>query len=105
LLAGTALGGGAGWLAAPKHAEAQAQALAVSPEVSAPQVMLPSFADLVARVKPAVVTITATERIKAEPFRSPFPEGSPQDRMFRRYFGAREGSRAPSAQALGSGFL
>ncbi|MDJ0388103.1 DegQ family serine endoprotease [Roseomonas sp. E05] len=109
LLAGTALGGGAGWLAAPNHAEAQSpaqnQAQAASPEVSAPQVALPGFGDLVARVKPAVVTITATERVEAEPFRSPFPEGSPQDRMFRRYFGAPEGSRPQAAQALGSGFI
>ncbi|HWL82344.1 MAG TPA: DegQ family serine endoprotease [Roseomonas sp.] len=112
LLAGTALGGGAGWLAAPGHAEAQsqtqgspAQTQAASPEVSAPQVALPGFADLVARVKPAVVTITATERVQAEPFRSPFPEGSPQDRMFRRYFGAPEDSQPQAAQALGSGFI
>jgi len=105
LLAGTALGGGAGWLAAPTHAEAQIQAQPASPEVSAPQVALPGFGDLVARVKPAVVTITATERVEAEPFRSPFPEGSPQDRMFRRYFGAPEGARPQAAQALGSGFI
>ncbi|MXP64403.1 DegQ family serine endoprotease [Roseomonas sp. M0104] len=116
LLAGTALGGGAGWLAAPTHAEAQVQTQGgqaqgsqvqqnASAQLSAPQVALPGFGDLVARVKPAVVTITATERVEAEPFRSPFPEGSPQDRMFRRYFGAPEGSRPQAAQALGSGFI
>ena len=88
LLAGTALSGVAGWL--PAHAQGQAPSGA-PPAVAAPQVALPGFGDLVARVRPAVVTITATERVQADASASPFPGGSQQDRMFRRYFGEQEG--------------
>ncbi|WP_120007087.1 DegQ family serine endoprotease [Teichococcus vastitatis] len=111
LMAGTALGGGGAWLWAPGHAEAQgtpSQAIN-PPAVSTPQAALPGFGDLVARVKPAVVTITATGQVQAAQGASPFPEGSPQDHMFRRYFGTpgEDQGRGPSraAQALGSGFL
>ncbi|MBP0443819.1 Do family serine endopeptidase [Roseomonas sp. SSH11] len=106
LLAGTALSGAAGWLAVPAFAEGQAAANAGVPAVAAPQVSLPGFGDLVARVRPAVVTITATERQQAEQASSPFPQGSEQDQMFRRYFGQRGGrGEARQAQALGSGFI
>jgi serine protease Do len=102
LMAGTALGGGGAWLVAPPRAEAQA---VNPPAISTPQAPLPGFGDLVARVKPAVVTIIATERAQAAQMASPFPEGSPQDRMFRRYFGSPGEGAARSAKALGSGFL
>ncbi|WP_245214532.1 DegQ family serine endoprotease [Roseomonas indoligenes] len=108
LLAGTALTGAAGWLTIPAFAEGPQPA---APAVAAPAVPLPGFGDLVARVRPAVVTITATERAQAENVNSPFPEGSQQDQMFRRYFGdqgGREEGGKPQArvqQALGSGFI
>jgi serine protease Do len=103
LLAGTALGGAAGWLVLPAFAEAQ-QPQAAAPAVNPPALALPGFADLVARVRPAVVTITTTTgEPEADRVASPFPQGSAQDRMFRRYFG--EQAPARRAQALGSGFV
>ncbi|TPG53824.1 PDZ domain-containing protein [Roseomonas nepalensis] len=110
LLAGTALSGAAGWLPVPAFAEGAATG---QPAVAAPAVALPGFGDLVARVRPAVVTITATERAQPEAASSPFPDGSQQDRMFRRYFGEGGGDakRGPQQrgggqmQALGSGFI
>ncbi|WP_043833891.1 Do family serine endopeptidase [Muricoccus aerilatus] len=126
LLAGTALSGAAGWLPVPAFAQTQNQAQSQTtttqpdaPAVAAPQVALPGFGDLVARVRPAVVTITATERVQADATDSPFPNGSQQDRMFRRYFGDQDGDakRGPTpgqggaqrggrqVQALGSGFI
>ncbi|HEY4251319.1 MAG TPA: DegQ family serine endoprotease [Roseomonas sp.] len=102
LLAGTAISGFAGWLAVPALAQ-QATPIAA---VTAPALQLPGFADLVTHVRPAVVTITATERQQADRTASPFPEGSQQDRMFRRYFGGQGGEGpARQVQALGSGFI
>ncbi len=107
LLAGTALAAGAvGWpavaeQATPPIAVAPTAPIAVAP--AAPQALLPSFADLAARVRPAVVTIAATERVAQEQA-SPFPPGSPQDRMFKQYSG-RQGEQKRPAQALGSGFI
>ena len=110
LLAGTALGGvAAGWAPAfaegnPVGGQIQPAAAVVAPAMQG----LPGFADLVAKVRPAVVTITAIEKPQQQAGAgSPFPPGSPQDRMFRRYFGAPEGGRQGGriAEALGSGFL
>ena len=109
LLAGTALGGVAtGWAPAfaegsPVGGQIQPAAAVVAPAMQG----LPGFADLVAKVRPAVVTITAIEKPQQQAEAgSPFPPGSPQDRMFRRYFGAPEGGpRGGVAEALGSGFL
>ena len=108
LLAGTALGG-LGASLAPAAAQGAAAPIA-APSVPA----LPGFADLVSRVRPAVVTITSTERVQAQPAGSPFPQGSSEDQRFRRYFGEQDQGRgrrpdgnAPgqAAKALGSGFL
>jgi serine protease Do len=104
LLAGTAVSGAAGWLPVPAAAQSS-QVSGQPPAVTAPQVALPGFADLVARVRPAVVTITATEAPQAEQAGSPFPRGSQQDRMFRRYFGGQDGDAQKQVQALGSGFI
>ncbi|WP_376095765.1 Do family serine endopeptidase [Roseomonas sp. CCTCC AB2023176] len=70
-------------------------------------VALPSFADLVARVRPAVVTITTTARQAGDEGRnSPFPSGSEGDRSFGRFFGERGGGGGSrTVHALGSGFL
>ena len=106
LMAGTALGGLAFW-----DGKAGAQQAPINPApVTRQAVALPGFADLVDRVKPAVVTITATERAANVSGRSPFPEGSEQDQMFRRFFGdqgpQRGGEqRQRGGRALGSGFV
>ncbi|MFC7738870.1 DegQ family serine endoprotease [Roseomonas sp. GCM10028921] len=106
LLTGTALSGTAGWLFVPAFAQGQPQQSG-SPAVAAPQVSLPGFGDLVARVRTAVVTISTSARAQAETATSPFPEGSPQDQMFRRYFGGQDRGqgKAREVQALGSGFI
>jgi serine protease Do len=103
LLAATALGGLAFWDGAPAIAQDRPAAI-TAPALSG---ALPSFADLVARVRPAVVTITTTERMAADArsTRSPFPRGSEQDRMFRRFFGDRPGTEGGPAHGVGSGFL
>ena len=96
LLAATALTSLAFWRATP--AEAQIQ----PPAITAPAapVPLPGFADLVARVRPAVVTITATEG----PAVNAHARGGDREEMMRRFFGGEAPRRGP-AQALGSGFL
>jgi len=103
LMAGTALGGLAFW-DGPAGAQ---QAPINPPAVTRQAVALPGFADLVDRVRPAVVTITATERVANVSGRSPFPEGSEQDQMFRRFFGQQGGGeqRQRGGRALGSGFV
>ena len=100
LLAGTALGS----FALPiTHATAQ------TAPISAPAATpLPGFSGLVTKVRPAVVTITSTERVTAQESGSPFPPGSPQDQMFRRFFQRPQGSgrsEEHAAKALGSGFV
>ncbi|WP_421988870.1 Do family serine endopeptidase [Roseococcus sp.] len=113
LMAGTALGSLAFW---EGSAGAQSvQPINPAPITRAPAVALPGFADLVDRVRPAVVTITATERVANASARSPFPEGSEQDQMFRRFFGdqaPQRGQGGPGGEqrqrggrALGSGFV
>nr|WP_314074621.1 Do family serine endopeptidase [uncultured Roseococcus sp.] len=104
LMAGTVLGGLAFW---DGSAGAQsAQPINPAP-VTRQAVALPGFADLVDRVRPAVVTITATERVANASGRSPFPEGSEQDQMFRRFFGQQGGDQQQQrgGRALGSGFV
>jgi serine protease Do len=84
---------------------------AVAAEVDAVGVQAPpGFAEVVARVKPAVVGIQVTIEESAssdeiEP-KAPFPPGSPLDRFFRR-FGApnSDSSTAKSGTAVGSGFF
>lgn len=103
LLAGTALGGLGATLV---PAAAQNQTTTAAPIAPQAGPALPGFADMVARVRPAVVTITSTERVQAEQASSPFPEGSEQDRTFRQFFGGGQQQEAPrAAKALGSGFL
>ncbi|UPY37351.1 DegQ family serine endoprotease [Sediminicoccus sp. KRV36] len=104
LMAGTALGGLAFWQGHPANAQANA---INPPAISQPALSLPGFADLTARVRPAVVTITTTERATQVSTRSPFPPGSEQDQQFQRHFGQQQGEqpqRRPG-NALGSGFL
>ncbi|MBY0336645.1 MAG: trypsin-like peptidase domain-containing protein [Acetobacteraceae bacterium] len=108
LLGGSSLAGLAFWNGHPATAQTAPPAIAVPGQAAnAPTA---GFADLVARVRPAVVTITASGRQEAQPARSPFQPGSEQDQMFRRFFG-EEGRPQPGPRArregaaLGSGFV
>ncbi len=74
--------------------------------MSAPRAGAPmSFADMVARLSPAVVNISTTQRITVQQQANPF-SGTP----FEQFFGGRGGGggatpRTQEAQSLGSGFL
>ena len=84
--------------------------LAQSPAISVPAVTAAtngpaSFADLVERVRPAVVTITASAETPRQG-RTPFAQGSEQERNFRRFFGGPEGQQPERrGGAVGSGFI
>lgn len=74
--------------------------------------VMPSFADLVEQVSPAVVNITTTATVAAATGGNPmFPEGSPFGDLFRDFGfpGDPGGRRGPQAEqksnALGSGFV
>ncbi|MGE0724675.1 MAG: trypsin-like peptidase domain-containing protein, partial [Alphaproteobacteria bacterium] len=90
------------------------------PPVTAPaglQAMLPSFADMAERVTPAVVNVSTTQRVsgrQAMQDMPQFPEGSPFNEFFRRFFeqqnpgGQGRGQRdmpERRARSLGSGFI
>ena len=104
LLAVTALCGTLSLHAAPAVAQTPA---AAAIDVSHPAAQaLPGFADLVQKVTPAVVTISSTVHEHAEDQEgSPFPPGSPQDRMFNQFFSRRHPNPAQLVHALGSGFI
>ena len=74
-----------------------------------------TFADLAAKVKPAVVSVAVerksgpTDRRFSPDFRNPFPKGSPYHDFFRRFFDG-PGEGGPSRpqrrfRAVGSGFV
>ena len=99
LLVTTILGGGVAWSQAT-----------VVPPVAAPTTQAApygiqqlGFADLVDKVKPAVVNISTTE--KARPDARSMPNMPPQmEEMFRR-FGGRQNEEGRARQSAGSGFL
>jgi serine protease Do len=68
-----------------------------------------SFADLAAKVSPAVVNITTTTIVEASTDNMPMvPEGSPFEDFFKDFMdrGGNNGSKAPRrSNALGSGFV
>src|SRR3954449_11203160 len=69
----------------------------------APTTALVSYADMVDRVAPAVVTIRASRRVRA-PQQFPFMD----DPFFRQFFGGGGAPRQPQTQvqrALGSGVI
>ncbi|MFN4277773.1 MAG: DegQ family serine endoprotease [Ferrovibrio sp.] len=104
LLASTILSGGGGYLAARALAANDAALPAAPVEQLA---VKPSFADLVEKVKPAVVNIATTEKATRQAQRlpqSPFPPGSPFEEFFRQ-FGEQQQRRSGSQHALGSGFI
>ncbi|BCP52850.1 serine peptidase [Kaistia sp. 32K] len=118
-LAAVIVGGLAGQALVSSHTPAYAEAVRVQPQ------QLPSFADLVDKVKPAVVSVrvksttTAADDSSGAPdafgFPNPdqFPPGSPMERFFRQ-FQDQQGPQGKNrlqrqkprqAIALGSGFF
>ena len=83
-------------------------AAAVTPVVSAPTAVV-NFADLAAKVSPAVVTITSTHSIDGSgptpdlPFN--VPKGSPLEEFFRHFREQQQGGQPRRVMALGSGFI
>jgi serine protease Do len=104
LLAATAMSGAAAWQVSPAFAQSTEHTAPIDVGHPAAQA-LPSFADLVQRVTPAVVTISTTMRQQADDESSPFPQGSPQQRRFGQFFGTPDQGPAQVVHALGSGFI
>jgi serine protease Do len=112
-----ALAGGILMLAGAGPSALMASSSAQALEATSPATALPSFADLVQRVKPAVVSIYAeSEQRSGNVFRedsqsdNPFAQGSPFEFFFRRFNapdqGWREfGERPQLVRAQGSGFF
>lgn len=109
-----ALGVAIGGLSFADSGAARAAAAAPAPTSASATALPGSFADLVERVKPAVVNIATTEKIDGQPHMGPgapnmpFPPDSPMGEFFRRFFGpgATMGQARPrEVHALGSGFI
>ncbi len=79
---------------------ANAQEIAPAP-IAAPAGAPMSFADLIERVRPAVVSISVRQRPDAE--RGPAVEGLPPG--FEEFFRGQPGRPGPAPTALGSGFI
>jgi serine protease Do len=85
-----------------KNPEVENKDLEVHKDIS-----LPSFADLVERLKPSVVNISTTSVVRIRgffPFESPFGEHDPFEEFFRRFFGEVP-QREYRQRGLGSGFI
>jgi len=64
-----------------------------------------SFADLAAKLQPAVVNVSTTQKIKSQGFPG-FPSGTPFDDFFRQFGGFGNGQPVTrEATSLGSGFI
>ena len=73
-------------------------------------VQLPNFTEVVKEFGPAVVNISTTQKVKRQGHdmphgESPFPEGTPFDEFFRRFFDENGEPREYNARSLGSGFI
>jgi len=79
--------------------------------VSAPVSSAPiSFADLAAKVSPAVVTISSAHKVEASGEAMPdlpfdFPKGSPFEEFFRQFREQQRHAQPDHVMALGSGFI
>jgi serine protease Do len=88
-----------------------AGAVLATPKMVQAEVALPSFADLIEEVSPAVVNIQTTGEREVrgqQPFQFRFPDGSPFDEYFRRFFDQPFGEMQPRSRrfsAQGSGFI
>lgn len=113
-VAGLAVGG---ILVAPPLSPFAPGALAQNLSQEAQQVARPTgFADIVEKVKPAVISVRVKMRVDAQSTSSdddnPFPKGSPMEKFFKRFGmpeGGPNGQGAPRGrqfgQAQGSGFF
>jgi serine protease Do len=107
LVAGSAvLALGAGFTILPSvlAQPSQARPIVIQPPAGAPM----SFADLIDRVSPAVVSIRTTTRVTANQDEPNIEDLPPELRdQFRRFFGERgeNGGRGRRAESLGSGFF
>src|SRR6186713_901667 len=110
-VAGLAVGG---ILVAPTLSPFAPGALAQNLSQQAQQVARPTgFADIVEKVKPAVISVRVKLEASAQPMANtdelPFPKGSPMEQFFRRFGmpdGGQQGSpRRQYGSAQGSGFL
>lgn len=116
-LAVAVLAGGALMFAAPQRSALMTGSSALAMEATSTATTLPSFADLVQRVKPAVVSIyVESEQRSGGVVReglgneSPFPQGSPFEFFFRRFNGPDQGlqdfgAKPQLVRAQGSGFF
>ena len=89
--------------AAQPAQNAQAPAVPVSPPGGAPR----SFADLTARLTPAVVNVSTTQKVEVGKLRG-VPPGSPLEDLFRRFQEQQGEGGEPvtrEATSLGSGFI
>ena len=114
-VAGLAVGG---FLVAPTLSPYAPLAQAQNLSQEAQHVAHPAgFADIVEKVKPAVISVRVKMRTDAQPSASsddemPFPKGSPMEKFFKRFGMPEGGQGGPSAprgrqfgQAQGSGFF
>lgn len=102
LLASTMLSGGGGYLAARAFAANDAP-ITIAPADQPMAAAKPSFADLVEKVKPAVVNISTTEKVEARQRQQQMQPGSLED-FFRQFMEQGQRKRGPQ-HALGSGFI
>jgi serine protease Do len=109
LMSTTIIGGSAAAWSLGSRADAATEPLKLAP---ATVTNAAGFADLVAKARPAVVSIATTGRFEAAGSSQmpAFPPGSALDELFRRFLdGGPDSSRArpdgPTARALGSGFI
>ncbi len=103
LLASTVLSGTGGYLVARAQSNGGPLNLPATPAPVQVQAARPGFADLVEKVKPAVVNIATTEKAEARPRRAPEPPASMED-FFRQFMEQQQRPRGPQ-HALGSGFI
>jgi serine protease Do len=104
-----------GFLVAPTLSPYAPLAQAQNLSQEAQRVARPTgFADIVEKVKPAVISVRVKMRTEAQPAASsddeiPFPKGSPMEKFFKRFGMPDGGQSAPRGrqfgQAQGSGFF
>ena len=92
-----------------KTAQENKEAVKVKTSVNTGKTEFPSFADLVASLKPSVVNISTTNVIKQRGFgqmpRSPFGDNDPMQEFFKRFFGGNQPEQEFKRRGLGSGFI
>ncbi len=108
LTAALLLGGTAATLALQGPAGAQVAQNAPGTIAQAPSGAPMSFADLAAKLQPAVVNVSTTQKVKVSQGGFPgFPSGTPFDDLFKQFGGGDQGGPPVTREAtsLGSGFI